>query len=134
MAIFVYNRNKEMFDGENRYRIFRPYLLGNPYCFLKNRKTKAIYIVNSREEAIERYSTYFDLMYQTNVDFKDVVDEMYEKYKNGEDIYLECHCKKYLCKDTMRHDDEIACHGDVIKKKLETRLLKEKIQNIRQNN
>ena len=30
MAIFVYNRGREMFDGDNNYKIFRPYLLGNP--------------------------------------------------------------------------------------------------------
>jgi hypothetical protein len=58
MAIFVYNREKEMFDGENNYRIYRPYLLGNPYTHIKNRETKAIYLVNSREEAVQKYSHY----------------------------------------------------------------------------
>ena len=80
MAIFVYNREKEMFDGENNYRIYRPYLLGNPYTHIRNRETKAMYIVGSREEAVQKYSHYFDVMYQTNLDFRDVVDEMYEKY------------------------------------------------------
>lgn len=131
MAIFVYNREKEMFDGENNYRIYRPYLLGNPYTHIRNRETKAMYIVGSREEAVQKYSHYFDVMYQTNLDFRDVVDEMYEKYKNGEDIYLECYCKKYLCKDRTPHNDEISCHGDIIKSKLEQRLLKEKITNLK---
>jgi hypothetical protein len=131
MAIFVYNREKEMFDGENNYRIYRPYLLGNPYTHIRNRETKAMYIVGSREEAVQKYSHYFDVMYQTNLDFRDVVDEMYEKYKNGEDIYLECYCKKYLCKDMAPHKDEVSCHGDIIKSKLEQRLLKEKITNLK---
>ena len=73
-------------------------------------------------------------MYQTNLDFRDVVDEMYEKYKNGEDIYLECYCKKYLCRDMAPHNDEVSCHGDIIKSKLEQRLLKEKINNLKNKN
>ena len=131
MAIFVYNRNKEKFSGDNNYRIYRPFLLGNPYSHIKGRETKAIYLVNSREESIKMYDKYFDVMYNTNLDFKDVVDEMYEKYKNGVDIYLECYCKKYSCTDTQYHDDEVLCHGDIIKSKLEKRLLKEKIKNIK---
>ena len=132
MAIFVYNRNKESHSGDNNYRIFRPFLLGNPYSFEKNKETKAMYVVANREEAISRYEHYFDLMYNTNLDFRDLVDEMYEKYKNGEDIYLECYCKKYLSNDTTLHQDEVACHGDIIKNRLEQRLLKEKISKIKE--
>ena len=116
MAIFVYNREKEMFDGENNYRIYRPYLLGNPYTHIKNRETKAMYLVNSREEAIQKYSHYFDIMYQTNLGFRDVVDEMYEKYKNGEDIYLQCFCKP------------LPCHCDIIADRLQRKLIKEKLE------
>ena len=44
------------------------------------------------------------------------IDEIYEKYKNGETIYLECYCAP------------LPCHGDIIVKKLQQRLLKEKIK------
>ena len=48
--------------------------------------------------------------------FKFIIDEIYEKYKRGEDIYLECYCKPERC------------HGDIIKEKLEKRLMKERIK------
>ena len=133
MAIYVYNRKLEEHTGENNYRIFRPYILSNPFSHLKDRTTKARYVVSSREEAIARYIPYFKTMYSSNVDFRDVVDEMYEKYKNGEDIYLECYCKKYLSDDDKPHDDEVPCHGDIIKRFLEQRLIKEKITEIKQS-
>jgi hypothetical protein len=76
----------------------------------------AIYHTRSREEAIERYSGYFDLMYERDEDFKAVVDDIYEKYKRGEDVYLACYCKPE------------PCHGDIIVQKLQKRLLREKIR------
>ena len=57
-----------------------------------------------------------------------VVDEIYEKYKCGEIVYLACWCKKYSVYDTnYKKDFENSCHGDVIVDKLRKRLLKEKI-------
>jgi len=120
MGIVVYNRKLENHQAEkNNIPIYRGSVLGNPYTHLKLEKTKAIYQVKTREEAIKNYSHYFDLMYKSNVKFKRAVDILYEKYKNGEDIYLECYCKPE------------PCHGDIIIEKLEQRLLKEKIDNIR---
>lgn len=117
MAIIVYNRAVEDHsDSPNNYPIYRGgSILGNPYTDKKLDKTMAIYQVRSREEAIKRYDSYFDMMYSTNGMFKFIIDEIYEKYKNGEDIYLECYCKPQ------------PCHGDVIAEKLQRRLLKEKI-------
>jgi hypothetical protein len=42
--------------------------------------------------------------------------KIYDKYKNGETIYLECYCHP------------LPCHGDVIVKKIQKRLLREKIK------
>ena len=117
MAIFVYNRTKEDHtDKENNYPIYRPSILSNPYTHIKDKKTLAMFVVRSRDEAIDRYSAYFDRMYSGNKPFRYIIDEIYEKYKNGEDIYLECYCAP------------LRCHGDVIKEKLEKRLLKERIK------
>lgn len=117
MAIIVYNRKTEDYsDKKNNYPIYRPSLLSNPYTEIKDKKTLAMFVVKSREEALERYEGYFDRMYQGNAPFRYLIDEMYEKYKQGEDIYLECYCKP------------LPCHGDIIKDKLEKRLLKEKIK------
>jgi hypothetical protein len=129
MAIFVYNRTKEDFsDKENNYPIYRPSILSNPYTNIKDKQTKALFVVRTREEAIERYESYFDRMYSGNAPFKFIIDEIYEKYKNGEDIYLECYCKKYPAGQGESHPDEVRCHGDIIKEKLEKRLVKERIK------
>lgn len=131
MAIIVYNRTKESHsDSPNNFRIYRPFVLGNPYSTDVD-STKAIYKVSSREDAIKAYDHYFDIMYRSNLKFKKVVDLIYEKYKAGEDIYLECCCKKYPTRQGEVHDDEVRCHGDVIKEKLEKRLLKEKIEEMK---
>ena len=120
--ITVYSRLKEDYSNHpNNYPIFRgKSVLGNPYTHKSLSGSLAIYHVNSREEAIQRYDSYFDLQYANNYDFRKVVDEIYEKYKNGEDVYLECYC-----------DGEDNCHGGVIKRKLQKRLLKDKMKEIK---
>ena len=114
--IYVYNRNVEDFSVmDNNYPIYRGVsILGNPYTHLPVKGTKAMFQCKTREEAIEKYDKYFDIMYGNNIEFTKIIDEMYEKYKNGEDIYLECYCKPQ------------SCHGEVIAEKLQKRLIKEK--------
>ena len=117
MAIIVYNRTIEDHSlNPNNYPIYRGVsILGNPYTHLPIHGTKAIFQAKSREEAIEKYSAYFDAQYGRNKKFTKVIDEIYEKYKQGETIYLECYCHP------------LPCHGDIIKEKLQQRLLREKI-------
>ena len=114
--IYVYDRNVEDFSAlENNYPIYRgASILGNPYTHLPVKDTKAMFQCKTREEAIEKYSEYFDIMYGNNIEFTKIIDEMYEKYKNGEDVFLECYCKPQ------------PCHGDIIAKKLQEMLIKEK--------
>lgn len=116
--IYVYNRNVEDFSMlENNYHIYRgASILGNPYTHLPVKDTKAMYQCKTREEAIEKYDKYFDIMYGGNAEFTRVVDEMYEKYKNGENLFLECYCKPQ------------PCHGDIIAKKLQERFIREKFR------
>ena len=73
-----------------------------------------MFVVSTREEAIERYSHYFDMMYGKNIKFTQTIDEIYEKYRNGEHILLGCYCYPK------------SCHGEIIIYKLQSRLLKEK--------
>ena len=121
MGIYVYNRTKEDYsDKPGNYACYRPSILSNPYTHIKDKKTLASFVVKTRDEAIDRYSSYFDRMYKGNAPFKYIVDEIYERYKHGEDIYLECYCKPERC------------HCDVIKEKLEKRLVKEKIKEARE--
>ena len=117
MGIKRFNVNDEEYFGDNVYLIHRPFILSNPYTHIRDKQTKAMFVVSSREEAIERYSHYFDVMYGKNIKFTQVIDEIYEKYRRGEDILLGCYCA--LEKET--------CHGDIIIKKLQGRLIKEKL-------
>lgn len=121
MPIIVYNRAQEDHSSSpNNYPIFRgKSILGNPYTDKPLKKTLAIYQVKDRDEAIERYGAYFDMMYATNPSFKDLIDEIYNKYKEGETVYLECYCKP------------LRCHGDIIAEKLKKRLIKEKVDEVK---
>ena len=121
--IIVYNRGKEDHTMHpNNYPIYRGgSVLGNPYTDKPLKGTLAVFKAKNREEAIEKYDTYFDTQYGKNKEFTAVIDEIYEKYKNGETIYLECYCAP------------LPCHGDIIVKKLQQRLLKEKIKEAKEN-
>ena len=113
MPIIVYNRNNENHSGDkNNYPIYRPNILSNPYTHIKDKKTLASYVCGSREEAIQEYDHYFDVMYSGNKEFKHKIDEIYDKYARGETVYLECYCKP------------LPCHGDIIRKKIEKMNLK----------
>ena len=123
--IYVYNRKIETHHGVNNFYIGRGSILGNPYSPITEKKTKAIYKAADRDDAINKYSHYFDIMYGSNKAFTKAVDEIYNVYQSGEDVYLECYCKKY--NSSVNSSDDVRCHGDVIKEKMENRLLKEKI-------
>jgi hypothetical protein len=117
MGIVVYNRTREDYsDREGNYPCYRPSILSNPFTHIKDKKTLASFVVKTRDEAIDRYSGYFDRMYKGNAPFRYIVDEIYERYKRGEDVYLECYCAPERC------------HCDIIKEKLERRLVKERIK------
>lgn len=117
MAIIVYNMHQEEHEGPNSFNISRDSILGNPFTHLKG-NTRAKKVVKTREDAIRLYSQYFDEVYENDENFKLCIDYIYEKFKNGEDVYLGCYCAPQ------------PCHGDVIKRKLESRLMKEKTQAI----
>ena len=124
MAIIVYNRTKEDYSNHpNNYPIYRGgSVLGNPYTDKPLSKTLAVYQVRNRDEAIDRYGSYFDMQYGRNKEFTELIDEIYELYKSGEDVYLECYCHP------------LRCHGDIIVEKLQRRLLREKIKEYKNKN
>lgn len=115
-GIHVYNIKKETHeDSPNNFLICRPYILGNPYTDIKDGHTLASFVVNNRDTAIDLYDNYFDVMYSGNLEFKKTIDEIYNLYKNGEDVYLGCFCKP------------LRCHGDIIVNKLRKKLILERI-------
>lgn len=113
MAIKVYNVTKEEYFDENTYLIHRPHILSNPYTHIKDKQTKALWITPTREDAIQKYSHYFDVMYGNDIKFTNIIDEIYEKYKKGEEIKLGCYCAPNTC------------HGDIIAQKIKSRYIKE---------
>ena len=76
-VINIYNRNIDEHVGEHCYYCGRGSALGNPYTHINDKKTKALYICKSRDEAIESYRHYFDCMYGTDAEFTNMFDKIY---------------------------------------------------------
>jgi len=122
--VYVYNTKTEDHTdkGKNNFYIGRSKtgnVLGNPFTFTGKRSNIAKLSFRTREEAIKAYEVYFDKMYGNDPEFTNKIDEMYAKYKSGEDIYLQCFCHPQ------------PCHGDVIAKKLQEMLLMDKIKEMK---
>ena len=96
--------------------------LANPFTYngVKTRLAKLSF--KTREEAIDAYKMYFKKMYGLDEGLTKAFDTIYEKYKNGEDIYLQCCCKP------------LPCHGDFLAEELQRKLIKEKMEERRENN
>lgn len=117
--IIRYCKLKEEHFGENAFDVSRPNVLGNPYTHIKNRETKALVKVKTRDEAIDLYDIYFDKMYEKDPLFKEEVDRMYEAYLKYDKIYIGCFCQ-----------ENERCHGDIITNKIIQRSMKDKIKKI----
>jgi hypothetical protein len=114
--IYCYNCKVEDHTSHpNNVYIGRGSVLGNPYTHDGKKSSLAKLSFKTREEAINAYKLYFQVMYENDLEFKLTIDQIYNKYKNGEDIYLQCFCKP------------LECHGDFIKEFLEKKLIKEKM-------
>jgi hypothetical protein len=95
--------------------------LGNPFTHNGVKTSIAKLSFKTREQAIEAFREYFKKMYGKDQEFTSAFDEIYEHYKNGEDVYLGCFCKP------------LPCHGDIIAEELQKKLIKEKLTEIRKN-
>lgn len=93
----VVNKYKDKYD----VYIGRGSIFGNPYTHIKDKKTKAQFIVNSRDEAIEKYEEYFYNKIKTDPLFKQEILKLKNKI-------LGCFCKP------------APCHGDIIANYLNT--------------
>ena len=124
--ITVYNTHQEDYTYKpNNFLICRTKdgnPLANPFTYngVKTRLAKLSF--KTREEAIDAYKLYFKKMYGLDEGLTKAFDTIYEKYKNGEDIYLQCCCKP------------LPCHGDFLAEELQKRLIKEKMEERRKNN
>ena len=115
--IIVYNTKKDDFSNEkNNFYIGRSKdgnPLGNPFSHNGVKTSLAKLSFKTREEAIDAYRIYFEQSYGKNKELTEAFDKIYERYKNGENIYLQCFCKP------------LPCHGDVIAQELQKKLIME---------
>ena len=124
--ITVYNTHQEDYTYKpNNFLICRTKdgnPLANPFTYngVKTRLAKLSF--KTREEAIDAYKLYFKKMYGLDEGLTKAFDTIYEKYKNSEDIYLQCCCKP------------LPCHGDFLAEELQRKLIKEKMEERRENN
>lgn len=124
--ITVYNTHQEDYTYKpNNFLICRTKdgnPLANPFTYngVKTRLAKLSF--KTREDAIDAYKMYFKKMYGLDEGLTKAFDTIYEKYKNGEDIYLQCCCKP------------LPCHGDFLAEELQRKLIKEKMEERRKNN
>lgn len=119
--IKLYNiHNEDHTSDKNNFYIGRGSILGNPFTHDGKRSSLAKLSFKTREEAIEAYKEYFKEMYSLDNEFKNEFDKIYELYKNGEDIYLQCFCSPQ------------PCHGEVIINELQKKLIKESLSMVKQ--
>lgn len=118
--VIVYNcKNEDYTSEENNFYIGRSKNgnpLGNPFSHNWVKSSLAKLSFKTREEAIKAYGEYFDTLYGKDAELTKAFDKIYEKYKNGEDVYLQCFCKP------------LPCHGDIIADRLQRKLIMEKLK------
>lgn len=114
--IYIYNTKTEDHTSHpNNFPIYRGASpLANPFTHDGKRSKLAKLSFKTREEALNAYEMYFDGMCGMDDEFTKAFDYIYEKYKNGEDIYLQCFCHP------------LPCHGDILARKMQQKLIKEK--------
>lgn len=121
--IIVYNcKNEDHTSDKNNFYIGRSKSgnpLGNPFGVGGKRPSLAKMTFPTRDEAIDAYKLYFEAMYGKDPSLTVAFDEIYEHYRNGEDVYLQCFCKP------------LRCHGDVIAEELQKKLVKEKMEEMK---
>lgn len=118
--VIRYSVKNETHEGDNVFLIHRPFVFSNPFTHIKDKKTKAKYVVASRDEAINLYKDYFDKMIELSPKFKEEWDKLYDAYKTFDEIYLGCYC-----------GINERCHGDILVDKLKQRSIKDMLQQIK---
>lgn len=99
----------------NDFYIGRGSPLGNPFTSIKNRKTKAQFTCENREESVEKYKEYLlQAIKDKNPTICNKLNEIYIAAKKAKEnnsiVYLVCFCAPKLC------------HGDVLKEIINQKL------------
>lgn len=118
MAKFIrYCVLEEEHFGENVFKIHRPFPLGNPYTHINNKETKALVKVKTREEAISLYEPYLNKMLKTDESVQKEWQRIKDAFDKFDVIYIGCYCRLNQ-----------SCHADIIIKKMQKDLLKERLK------
>jgi hypothetical protein len=113
---------KEEHNGDNAFRCHRGYILGNPYTHIKDKTTKAMVVVKTREEAIKRYENYFENALKLIPEFKEEFERMIDACMKYDEVFLGCYC-----------GNGETCHVDYIIKRLRQECTKRMVQNALSN-
>lgn len=117
--IIVYNcKNEDHTSDPNNFYIGpskKRNPLSNPFTYNGKHTSLAKLSFKTRNEAIDAYEMYFKSMYGKDPALTVAFDEIYERYKKGETVYLQCFCKP------------LRCHGDFLAEQLQKKLIKEKM-------
>lgn len=112
---------KEEHEGPNTFRVHRGYILGNPYTHIKDKTTKAMVKVKTREEAIERYGRYFEESMKLNPQFREEFERMVDACMEYDVVWVGCYCSTTE-----------TCHGDYIIERLKQECRKRMLKNLLQ--
>ena len=120
MAKFIrYCVLEEEHFGENVFRVHRPFPLGNPFTHIKNKETKALVKVKTREEAISLYEPYLNKMLEHDETIQKEWQKIKDAFDKFDEIYIGCYCRLNQ-----------SCHGDIIIKKMRQEIIKERLKEI----
>lgn len=109
MNVLVVNKYHHMETNGDIY-IGRPSILGNPFSHLES-YDKTVVRVATRDEAIDRYEEYAEELMSFDNEYSREINRLRELHKK-KDLCLVCFCKS--------PGKEVRCHGDIIKKLIET--------------
>lgn len=98
-------------EASTDFYIARGSPLGNPFTHISMKETKAEFICESRDQAIEKYKEY--LIQKIKDKDKEICDELNKIWKAAKkgDVSLICYCAPKL-----------SCHGNFIKNVINSKL------------
>lgn len=88
--------NKRFYKGNGIY-VGRPSILGNPYTHIKDKKTKAEFIVSNRDEAVERYREWIKEQWRSNPFVEKELFRITEIAIKNDEVTLICWCSPLRC-------------------------------------
>lgn len=110
MSIFVLHHKRSGMITDGTEYIGRPSILGNPFTHLET-DTLAQFKVDTVEDAINEYRSYFYIRLNTDSAFRNEVARLVRVYQIRGVLYLSCWCKDELKPSKKDH----GCHCDVVR-------------------